>query len=426
MAQKNRRVFLQSIAALPMLTAHDPTRPAPNSSQTGRPPIQFDFAANFDKDDIYRFLDGQTTKWDAPLVLPRLYSPSSVPKKAVGSIDKYPDDIQGALVGKAIRLWWARQKKCRVQQGAGQGQFVGSSEVVIPCSWQVTIQIFAVLLMKNDGSVPASARQTIETAFTNFQYPRDGDPLSFIQKAINNDPTLSTDYFSVINTFTLTKVPNAFISKNDQESAFKNGGTVWTGPNSQMPMQKYFEEKEINLVCSERAEFLGRIPEPRPDPHIVEIKDGNKKDAVEGIANNDTPPACKDLKENDWPLLTIDFWPEFQVVMKDCSIDIGCGIHIVLTLPVLQMRISGHDLWVYTKYPKSWSVIDTVVQQCAFEAGLEGAVVGVVLWNFGAGLAAFLGAFQDCINRHVQNTIECMVPGLALLISVKKDWFDVL
>jgi hypothetical protein len=438
MAPKNRRAFLQNVAALSLLNVPDAIGVAANPSQTGRPPIQFDFAANLDRDDLYKYLDSKVTTppWKAPLTVPQGYSRSNVQEKSVGIIDKYQADIQSdTLKGTPIRVWWARQKQCRVRQGEGQGQFVGGSGVVIPCSWQVTIEVFAVLLIKNDGSVPAPARTKIEAAFTNFLYPRDGDPLAFIQRTVTNDQTLSTDYFSVVNTFSVTKVAGSFLRKNDQDSTITDlrtgtgtvKGNVWTGPtpSPHIPMKDYFEQHQVQFSCSDE-DFLGRVPAPTQDPHIHKLEDETKEHAVQTIANNDTPTACQNMQPHNWPLLTIDVWPEFQIVMKDCSIDIGCGIHIVLTLPVLQSRISGHDLWVYTNYPKDSPRVDRMVEKCAFEAGLEGAVVGVALFNFPAALSAFLGAFQDCITKRADETIECMVPGLALLISTQKDWFDVL
>src|SRR5262249_13355618 len=157
MAYKNRRAFLQNVAALPLLAVPDSDAHSTNPTQAERPPIQFDFSANLDRDEIYKFLDNSAmTTWEAPLALPKGYSQSSAAKKPVGLIDKYPDDIQSSLRGQPVRLWWARQAQCRAQQGTGTGQFVGTSEVTIPCSWQVNINVFAVLLIKNDGSVPTS------------------------------------------------------------------------------------------------------------------------------------------------------------------------------------------------------------------------------------------------------------------------------
>src|SRR5262249_7440501 len=215
--------------------------------------------------------------------------------KPVGLIDKYPDDIQSSLRGQPVRLWWARQAQCRAQQGTGTGQFVGTSEVTIPCSWQVHINLFAGLLIKNDGTVTTYAPTENEAASTSFKYPKDGDPIAFIQKPIASKPSISTDYFSVVNTFTVTKVPRTLIEKRDQETAVRDlqmgrtKGSIWTSPNSNMSMQDYFDKYQIQLFCSEHEEFLGRIPAPRPDPHIVEVKEGNKKDVVQAIAKNDTP-----------------------------------------------------------------------------------------------------------------------------------------
>jgi hypothetical protein len=163
------------------------------------------------------------------------------------------------------------------------------------------------------------------------------------------------------------------------------------------------------------------------DPHEVELQQGQtEKQAVQQIAKNDTPAQCGELTENDWPILTLAAWPEFKVDWRDFTFDIGCGIRIVLTLPVLQIQISGVDLWVYTRYPSSWTPVRSIIQQCAFEAALCGAVVGVVLLDPVAGLGAFEAYFEGCITDHLTQTIECMVPGLGLVTSVKNPWHDVI
>jgi hypothetical protein len=43
-----------------------------------------------------------------------------------------------------------------------------------------------------------------------------------------------------------------------------------------------------------------------------------------------------------------------------------------------------------------------------------------------AGLGAFEAYFEGCITDHLTQTIECMVPGLGLVTSVKNPWHDVI
>jgi hypothetical protein len=435
MSKKSRRTFLQNVAAASLLALSD-ARAQVSSPSAGRPPIQFDFATDLDKDDIYKFLDSAAPTWDAlPSSFPG-FTQSTVSKKPVGSIDKYPESALPPLQGAPIRLWWAVQKRCKVFEGSGQGQLVGTPKVLIPKSCQVTIQVFAILFIKSDTAVTPVIKTKIETAFNNFQYPRDGDPLTFIQNAVVHDPTIKTDYFFVANTFSISKVSGTLESKNDLDAAAtqlyagQTPAMIWTGPNSREPLQGqngFFATRHMRLVCGEKVDFLGRIPAPLSDPHKVELPQGQtEKQAVQQIARNDTPVQCSELTEKDWPILTLAVWPEFKVDWRDFTFYIGCGIRIVLTLPVLQIQISGVDLWVYTRYPNSWTPVLSTIQHCAFEAALSGAVIGVVLLDPIAGLGAFEAYFEGCITDHLTQTIECMVPGLGLVTSVKSRWHDVI
>jgi hypothetical protein len=433
MVIKNRRTFLQNAAAASLFAL--PSAQAQGPTPSGRPPIQFDFAASLDKEEVYKFLDSNVmTTWDAPVDVKKGYSLSTVPKKLQDLMDKYPNDMPGPLQGTPIRLFWAVQKRCKVFEGDGTGQLVGTSNIVIPKSWQVTIQFYAVLLIRNDA--PAQAvRGKIETAFKNFRFPRDGDPLSFIQKAIANDATIQTDYFSIVTTFSISKVPGTLDVRpevEDAASAFyagKTAGEIWTGPNTKERIggdNGFLAQRKIRRVCPEKEEFVGRVPSPKQDPHKVELSAGqNPEDAIKSIANDDTPTVCGELKENDWPLLTLATWPEFKVDWRDFAFDIGCGIRIVLTLPVLQIQWSAVDLWIYTKYPPSWSNVLNQIVTCAFNAALSGAVVGVVLLDVVAGLTAFVAAFENCIQEHLGQTIECMIPGIGLVTRVASKWQDV-
>jgi hypothetical protein len=302
---------------------------------------------------------------------------------------------------------------------------------------QVTIQVSAVLFIKNDAAVTPAIKTAIENAFNSFNYPnpQNEGPLDYIQRVMSGT-SIKTDYFSVVNTFSISKVPGSLKVQDDVDAAAKQlyagqtPGTIHTSPTSQEQIDGangFFVQRKIRLVCPEQTEFLGRVPPPVEDPHKVEIQPNqNEKDVVKQIAQNDTPSQCSELTENDWPILTLLAWPEFKVVWRDFAFDIGCGIRIILTLPVLQLQISGTDLWVYTKYPNSWSVLLNTIAQCAFDAALSGAVVGVVMWDPVAAVAAFGADFEECISNHVLQTIECMIPGIGLVTSVKNPWHDLI
>lgn len=61
--------------------------------------------------------------------------------------------------------------------------------------------------------------------------------------------------------------------------------------------------------------------------------------------------------------------------------------------------------------------------KCAFDAALLGAVIGVVLVNFAAGLVALNSA--GCIKQEPHRQSVFRLLGLGLITTVKKPWQDV-
>jgi hypothetical protein len=435
---------MQNVTAASILGLFDANA---QSSPIGARPIHFDYAANLDKDDIYTFLaDDKEMRWKAPAVdnlIRQGFELSLITPKPVGIIEKFPNDMPGPLAGAPLRLFWAVQNRCMILQGGGTIPGHRTTPLNLPLynSWQVTIQISVVLYVKRPKNDPA--RKAMEKAFDSFQYPRDGDPLDYLKKEWGTitsvDPKITLEEFSCENTFTINKVPNSFDSHRDMAQAMMglfDGSTKATihptGDPTDEPIRSFFVRRDIKFACLEGPpQYVGRISEPPHDPtHEVTLKPGETPDKViKDIADNDLPPnpdKCGEMKEKDWPILTLLVWPEFKIDWRDFSFNIGCGVRIVLTLPVLQTQISGLDLWAYTHFPSNaGTYAENVIKTCAIAAALTGAVLGIATSNFVAALEAFNAAFQLCIVDHLTSTVDCMMPGLGLMKAVKNPWQDV-
>ena len=176
---------------------------------------------------------------------------------------------------------------------------------------------------------------------------------------------------------------------------------------------------------------LDGVPQQPKDPiHQVDASAGTPDRIITDITNREGAALECDsnFKLQQWKIMTLLHIPEFKLIWRDHSFEIGCGVTVVLTLPVLQTRISELDLYAYARAPSDvGQYIERMIEDCAWKAALAGAVIGIVMANFASALAGFVGAFTDCIETKTADTIKCLIPGLMLMTEVMQghDWTDV-
>jgi hypothetical protein len=443
MSRKSRRMFLRNVAAAALFAI--PGANAQTKPQTSkRRSIHFDYEAMLDKDEMYQFLEGTQTGWDIPLIKNAHYALSAAAqKKHIDKpIDKFPDDMPGPLKGTPLGISWAVTRRCSILRGLQKPELVGVVNPLITRSVQITIQAYAVLLINTDKGpdgkplVPDAVNQVIVGAFNKYTYSATGpEPVEYMQNVMNSNPQIKAEFFSVEIACSINKVAGTQQTYQEQLLALdtlyngkpKGEITVKPGVTEDLSVDpNYFRRNEIYLRCAEKSQLIGRIPAPPSDPHKVELQQNQKpEDALHEMAESDQPGNCNELVDHNWPIMTLAEWPEFKVDWRDFTFDIGCGVRIVLTLPVLQKQISGTDLWAYTKYPPSWDSVKKQIGDCVYKSALIGGVLGVIALDPLVALAAFNAAFEECIVDHFGQTIDCMVPGLGLITSVHSKWQDV-
>jgi hypothetical protein len=432
MKRANRRLFLQSIAATTLI--------GPIESASAQQPLQskdikvpLGYFPNLDNKDIYQFLDSGSTAYDAPPIgAPKNYSTKLTNgivdikfKRPVDTIANFPDPAD------PLQLSWAVKEHYKAVEGPDEGQLIAEFTVVVTKSVRIKMKVWALLFIKDGTS--ESVRSLIVTAFSN--YPAGSDPLDYTRTQLKAQ-SLSADIFAIAYTFSLEKVGAVDVEESQKNALLtlyagkSTNGTVSPDPKGEpQGMSDYFKKRNIRLILLFR-DLPGRVPEKeRADTtHQVEKKSNTTSAAIldrMGAADAEKS-ACGAVEQHNWPIMTVLVWPEFRVDWRDFTYDIGCGVRVVLRLPVLQTQTSGLELWAYTRYPKDLGAraLD-IVGKCAVHAALFGTVIGIVLSDFDAAMAAFVTAFEKCILDHYDETVSCMVPGIGLIQTVQKAWSDV-
>lgn len=393
--------------------------------------VPLSYTPDLDRPEVYNFLqdNGNPGPWDAPISTKAGYSISSQPKKPVGSFDQITPVVP-------LQLFWAVQEWYEVIEGKSPGQVVGGFDIIVPWAQFVKIHISAVLQIK--VGIPAPFVQQIELAFSDYQYPRDGDPNDYVVSKLGKNLSISRKMFSLDYTYTLERVGKAVPHEQQKKALLdvykdRGNGSVVPGPGLApvgLNENGYFEKREIQARLID-SKAIGKIPTKARDPiHEVDNPNVAPSKVIDAIVEREgnALDCGKDFDKTEWKILTLLEYPEFKVEWRNHSFEIGCGVWIVISLPALQIRTSQLNLWAYTRSPKNLGAfVGHVIETCAWHAALSGAVVGVVLGNFIAALQAFRAVFTECLKDKLGQFIQCMIPGLALITEVKagNDWQDV-
>jgi hypothetical protein len=177
----------------------------------------------------------------------------------------------------------------------------------------------------------------------------------------------------------------------------------------------------LDLVGTEAI----RRNQPQVGREVAEVKAGTPpgstaqseiRKLLDDITRNILPVECRgDFRRQERRLLSVLEWPEFKIEWYTISIKVGCAV-IKFDVPRLLIRLAHLVIFIYYHVPQKFDeAIITIVKNCAIRSALSGAVIGIVVGNPAAALAAFQSFFVDCLR---QDAFACVNPGIFLVKEV--------
>lgn len=333
------------------------------------------------------------------------------------------DSIQKDESGKDLVLLWARQLHFQVFRNL---QLLGDFEIVVPVGQQVQLPVYAGLFVK--VGLASADRNTIYQVFKDYDPNKNSDPIQYVEDNLKSNSTITRDMFYIDYTYEVKKVGQII----EYRQQLKHMEDVWRGnvegvlydrDGNKIKFGQYTENTNITYRQVSQLD-LQQVPSESKIPYIREIGAGDDpnsaaEDIVDSIIETSS---CDQMQKHWYPFMTLLVYPEFRVRMKDFRVEIGCGVWIVITLPVLEIKMSGLELYVFWGMQDLGDIVLEIVTDCIWTSAGIGAVVGVVLWNFVAAIAAFQATFERCIQIKTGRAIRCLVPGLAIVKVVRDDW----
>ena len=322
----------------------------------------------------------------------------------------------------------------KTDANTGKQRKLKDLSIQIPVTHSLNLGIESVLYISK--KISNEDRKVIENAYSEFDGNSGSDPITYIAKQLNSksavDSAITVNDFHVALLYTLTQIGKPIRQLNQVKELkryYNEGGAggievfevdgdeVRGDPN-------WFQKELIEIVFVRESEYQEF---DNPEKHQVLEKDTNDSDHSNLFNEIVSKLEIKLNCDNNYihqkrKVLTVFSWPEFKVDWVMREIVIGCA-RVKVKLPGLFIRISKVVLYAIVALPKHnvGKVLLQIVIDCASKSALVGGVVGVVMWNFAAALAAFEALFENCISTQVSHNLTCMVPNL-VLVTEKGRW----
>jgi hypothetical protein len=391
----------------------------------------FDFKSSAVQDFI---LDGQQDYFE-PSNPPTNFLVSGAQPKTVGTI---ASDVAGRnLLIPSCTVETYNVIDQNLQHGTGA--IVGSFRINIPEEQPVTLTVYADLFVRGDA--PPAATAAIIAAFNAFDPLVDGDPDDYMAaklrapENINIQPSMfRTNLFgrliksgaSIQHTEEKTRKLEPYLSQGS--------GSVWALENGHIVEHPfhgdpgYLVGRKLTAVLVSSIKVLN-IPAEPASPYKIVGPAADFNNALDIAANREaeqTRCSGEEYFVKNWKIATLLTFPEFMIVWRAFDVDLGCGVHVTLSYPVLEIRWSDLTLYAFARYPSDLgNLVEDAIVDCALKSALAGAVIGVAMGNFASAIAAFQALFTRCLQDKFREAIKCMMPGLAINTEITQQWHDI-
>ncbi|MER8407705.1 hypothetical protein NKH16_23815 [Mesorhizobium sp. M1307] len=295
-----------------------------------------------------------------------------------------------------------------------RNKFLKSISVLVITEQNVLVRILSNLFI--GATVDQTKRDKITRFFMDYDQAKHGDPI--VYAAAMMPPDITPDMFSVLPSYVIEKVGNARNHNEERDALFKffSGRGAEMIPFNGGDFERYIEQGHFSLKLT-KIEDVDGPPPVSSNPRNAEGDADNPDSIIGPILNEDAKGmTCEPNRTEKERILTVLWWPEFMTKLKNVTIDLGCGVHIVISVPVLCYRDGKEAMWVALAHPAEFDQL--LVRQlvdCLIRAAVAGVVVGVVTYNFEAALAAFVGVFRAQLLIYVGHDVDCVIPELFLI-----------
>ncbi len=322
----------------------------------------------------------------------------------------------------------------KTDANTGKQRKLKDLSIQIPVTHSLNLGIESVLYISKE--ISNEGRKVIENAYSEFDGNSGSDPITYIAKQLNSksavDSAITVNDFYVALLYTLTQIGKPIRQLNQVKELkrhYNEGGAgsieVYEVDGDEVRGDpNWFQKELIEIVFVRESEYQEF---DNPEKHQVLQKDTNDTDHSNLLNEIVIKLEIKLNCDNNYihqkrKVLTVFSWPEFKVDWVMREIVIGCA-RVKVKLPGLFIRTSKVVLYAIVALPKHnvGKVLLQIVIDCASKSALVGGVVGVVMWNFAAALAAFEALFENCISTQVFHNLTCMVPNL-VLVTEKGHW----
>jgi hypothetical protein len=348
-------------------------------------------------DEFYEFLwDANRTTFDEPA--------PSAPVNFTVDLAEY---VFGAAP-QVLAVSWAVRETYTITSG-GNGQHIATLEIVVPVAQALRISAVGVLFLRNDVTqeVAAAIRERVKT-----YDPTSGiDPLDWAYDGI---PAGVKGAFSMFDFRLRSRTEKVGASREFADAR-----------NSALQhFQKFYGE--AYRVNGPTTELIRDVPERTPHRNERKVTDATSDSEaakeIDRIVREQNPGNCDGLEEWQERVADLANYSEYMTRWELVDIEI-CGIVFgKMHTNVLYTRNVVLQLWAFAQYPKDpLAVLGDMVKECAKQAATAGIVVGLVLGNFPAALAAFETAFSECMEHKLNKFVPCLIPGIAVM-KVEGPW----
>lgn len=348
-------------------------------------------------DEFYDFLwDAKQTTFDEP-----------APAAPVNFTADQAEYAFGAAP-QALGFSWAVRETYSITSGHN-GQHIATLEVVVPVVQDLRIWSVGVLFFRNDVAqdVASAIRERVRT-----YDPTSGiDPLDWAYDGIPAGVKGAFSMFDFRLRSRVEKVGSAREFADARDSALQH-------------FQKFYGE--TYRLDGPITELIKDIPERIPHRNERKVTDPTSESEAEKeidmIVREQNPGNCDGLEKWQERVADLLNYSEYMTRWELVDIEI-CGIVIgKMHASVPYTRNVVLQLWAFAQYPQDpLAVLGDMVKECAKQAATAGIVVGLVLGNFPAALAAFETAFSECMEHKLDRFVPCLIPGIVVM-KVEGPW----